>query len=77
MKRTKEEFMVKFRGVKANVLTRALNRITLGTNWSGCSKGYIAERWAKADSEPSADTRLSKVSLLQLQREIKEVEAGK
>jgi hypothetical protein len=75
MKRTKEEFMVKFRGVKANVLTRALNRITLGTNWSGCSKGHIAEIWAKAES--SFDTRLSKVSLLQLQREIKEVEAGK
>lgn len=73
--RTKQEFMIKFRGVKANVLTRALNRITLGTNWSGCSKGYIAEKWAKAES--SFDTRLSQVSLVQIQQKINDVEAGK
>jgi len=71
--RTKQEFMIKFRGVKAHVLSKAVNRITLGINWNGCSKGHIAEAWATADTY----TRMDKVSLVQIQQKINDVEAGK
>lgn len=69
--RTKEEFMLRFRSVKAHILVRALNRLTPGISWTGCPKGHIAEAWAKA--EVRSYTRLNLVELSELEKEIKEV----
>jgi hypothetical protein len=47
MERTKEEFMARFRGVPTHLVTKAVNTLTPGVNWSGCSKGHIAEYWVE------------------------------
>lgn len=66
--RTKEEFMARFRGVPANVLARTLNRLTPGINWTGCSKGRIAEGWASPTYAQSVG--LFTVTLDQIQDEL-------
>lgn len=77
--RTKEEFMLRFRGVKVHHLTKALNRLTRGINWSGCSKGHIADSWANATAEHDRDkwSHMDRVELDALEQEIRKVEAGK
>lgn len=51
----KAAFMARFRGVPAHVVASAMNGVTSGINWRGCSKGHIAERWAIV-TQPDAGT---------------------
>lgn len=73
MLRTQEEFMLRFRGVPVNKVTRALNRLTSGINWTGCSKGSLALSWAKGDKY----TKMDKVTLDAIEEQIKLIEARK
>ncbi len=57
--RTVEQFMTALRGVPVRALITALDGLTLGVNWSGCSKSMIAENWARGYSH----SRLDAVSL--------------
>lgn len=40
-----EQFLLAFRGVPAHRLTRALNKLTPGVNWAGCTKNMLALDW--------------------------------
>jgi hypothetical protein len=76
--RTKEEFMLRFRSTQRHHLTAALNMLTPGINWSGCSKGHIAEAWAKSNPlDLDVWTKLGKVELDALEQEVRKIEAGK
>lgn len=65
------EFMERTRGIQAWSVARALSSLTQGINWTGCSRGHMAERWAKAQqhADPQRNdgsAALKKVSLDQL-----------
>jgi hypothetical protein len=73
MERTKEEFMKRFRGVPTYLLVRAINELTPGVNWSGCSKGYIAEAWTAGFKHLGNRGRdYSKISLDDIDKALKE-----
>lgn len=42
----KAAFMAAVKGYTASVVTQCLSTMTPGVNWLGCSKGYMAERYA-------------------------------
>ncbi|MCQ4311676.1 hypothetical protein NAV33_07180 [Pseudomonas stutzeri] len=43
------EFMAATKGVPAYRVAYALNGLTPGTDWRGCSKSHMAEEWATRD----------------------------
>jgi hypothetical protein len=61
--REPEAFLVRFRGVQARVLWKALDKLTPGTRWSGCSKKHLANAWAAAGAGSSAYKQLADVTL--------------
>lgn len=66
------DFMKRTRGVNAWTVARALNRSTGGIDWRGCSRGHMAEEWAKARSgSVYSYTTLKYVTLDQLCDHIK------
>lgn len=71
--RTKEQFMLRFKGVKRHILTRALCNLTPGINWGGCSKGHMAEAWAEGGL---TWVKLREISLDQITEEVRQIEAG-
>lgn len=42
-------FMRTAKGMPTGRFTFAMNLLTPGTDWRGCSKSYIAEQWAKCE----------------------------
>jgi hypothetical protein len=65
------EFMLRFRGIKAAVLHKALDALTPGVNWRGTPKYYIAQCWASARTSHDYDVfRLSGVSLEDIEKNI-------
>lgn len=46
--RRKAEFLRTFRGWPAYQLARALNYLTPGVSWTGCSKAFMSDEWASS-----------------------------
>lgn len=59
MSRTADEFMARFRGVAAHRVTRAVSQLTPSVNWIGCSKSYMAYRWASGGPDYRGLKRLT------------------
>jgi hypothetical protein len=65
-----QRFTDTLRGLNARHVAAALNCLTPGTNWSGCSKAMMASAWGAAQSpglKHLYSARLRKVDLVQLQ----------
>lgn len=62
-------FMAATKGVDAHTVARALSKLTPGHNWRGCSRGYMAQEYARA-SEEQAYSSLKALSLEKLQQTI-------
>lgn len=45
--RTKEQFMDAVKGIEKHHVVFAMNALTPGIDWRGCSKGHMAESWAR------------------------------
>ena len=65
-----KEFLARFKGIPGHKVARALTNLTPGSTWTGCPKGYMAERWATAYSFP-AGRELRAVTLDAIEAQIK------
>jgi hypothetical protein len=69
--RTKEEFMLRFKGVRANKVAAAFNALAVGTNYYGCSKGAMAEIWVDSEANPKgSNSRMHGFTLDQIEAEL-------
>ena len=67
--RTREQFMAAVKDLTAWEVAKAMNTLTPGVNWKGCSKGHMAESWVRNDAhyrgiERVDPTRLKEIILV-------------
>lgn len=61
-------FTVAVKGINASSVASALTSMTNGVNWSGCSKGHMAECFAQGSAGLKSDPFGAKFDLAQLRR---------